>query len=113
MVGGPAEDEEHRRHRRRPRAARHVRALRAVQRPPSERSLPGQGPRRKLRAAHLQSIRGMPLYQFRCDRCGLRFDERMTTVEHDQNRPDCPRCHSSERVHAEPATFTAITARKS
>lgn len=55
----------------------------------------------------------MPLYEFRCDQCGLRFDERMTIVEHDQNRPDCPRCHSAESVHAAPSAFNVITSKKS
>jgi len=55
----------------------------------------------------------MPIYQYRCDQCGLRFDERMTIVEHDQNRPDCPRCRSSDQVHSEPSTFSAITSKKS
>jgi putative FmdB family regulatory protein len=41
----------------------------------------------------------MPTYEFECERCGRRFRERMSPVEHDQNRPECPRCHSDERVH--------------
>ncbi len=46
----------------------------------------------------------MPIYHFVCEQCGLRFDERMSPVEHDQNRPDCPRCHSDARVYGARAT---------
>jgi putative FmdB family regulatory protein len=55
----------------------------------------------------------MPVYLFRCDQCGTRFEISMTMVEHDQNRPECPRCHTEERVQGEPATFSAVTSRKS
>ena len=55
----------------------------------------------------------MPLYQFHCEQCGTRFETRMSIVEHDQNRPQCPKCHSEERVHGVPSTFTAMTSKKS
>jgi putative FmdB family regulatory protein len=55
----------------------------------------------------------MPLYEFYCEKCGFRFTERQTIVEHGQNRPECPRCHSDERVRAELSTFHAVTSRKS
>jgi len=41
----------------------------------------------------------MPTYRFVCEECGLAFEERMSAPEHDQNRPECPRCHSDARVH--------------
>jgi putative FmdB family regulatory protein len=40
----------------------------------------------------------MPLYRFRCDQCGLVFEERQTISEHDNGWPECPRCHSAARV---------------
>jgi putative FmdB family regulatory protein len=55
----------------------------------------------------------MPVYQFICEQCGTRFDVPMSIAEHDQNRPECPKCHSEARVHGEPSTFTAVTSRKS
>jgi len=55
----------------------------------------------------------MPVYQFRCERCGTRFETRMSIAEHSQNRPQCPKCHSEEDVHGEPTSFTAMTGRKS
>jgi putative FmdB family regulatory protein len=54
----------------------------------------------------------MPTYQFLCDQCGMRFEERMSVVEHAQNRPDCPKCHSAESVRAELSTFVAMTDKK-
>jgi putative FmdB family regulatory protein len=51
----------------------------------------------------------MPIYDFRCERCGLRFEARQSIPEHDQNRPECPRCHTDERVISELSVFVAIT----
>ena len=47
----------------------------------------------------------MPMYEFQCERCGVKFRTQMSAVEHDQNRPECPKCHSDDWVHgaAEPA----------
>ena len=46
----------------------------------------------------------MPTYRFVCEECGEVFEERMSPAEHDQNQPECPRCHSDARVHgARPA----------
>ena len=47
----------------------------------------------------------MPKYRFVCEQCGLRFEERMSPVEHDQNPAECPRCQSDARVHGERVTF--------
>jgi putative FmdB family regulatory protein len=40
----------------------------------------------------------MPVYEFRCDKCGATFEERQTIAEHENGWPECPRCHSTERV---------------
>ena len=45
----------------------------------------------------------MPIYGFQCEQCGRRFLVRMSPVEHCQNRPVCPACHSDDPVHAEPS----------
>jgi putative FmdB family regulatory protein len=55
----------------------------------------------------------MPIYQFVCEQCGTHFEARMSIVEHGQNRPQCPQCHSEARVRAEPAPFAAFTSKKS
>jgi putative FmdB family regulatory protein len=55
----------------------------------------------------------MPVYAFRCEQCGTRFEARMSIAEHGQNRPACPKCRSEEQVHGEPATFSAVTSKKS
>lgn len=55
----------------------------------------------------------MPNYQYRCEQCGTRFEARMSMVEHDQNRPECPQCHSDQRVRGELATFAVKTDKKS
>jgi len=44
----------------------------------------------------------MPIYGFQCEACGRRFTERMSPVEHYQNRPVCPSCHSDDPVHPAP-----------
>jgi len=54
----------------------------------------------------------MPIYEYRCEQCGMRFEVRMTIVEHGQNRPECPQCHTEERVHGELSTFTPVTSQK-
>ncbi|HEX9101221.1 MAG TPA: zinc ribbon domain-containing protein [Polyangia bacterium] len=44
------------------------------------------------------------MYRFVCEQCGLTFEERMSPVEHDQNRAECPRCHSDARVRSARST---------
>ncbi len=55
----------------------------------------------------------MPLYEFRCDRCGASFEVRQSIAEHEQRKPACPKCHSTERVEAMLSSFNAVTSRKS
>jgi len=55
----------------------------------------------------------MPIYEFRCDQCGTVFDARQSMSDHAQKRPECPKCHSSERVESQISTFSAVTSRKS
>jgi putative FmdB family regulatory protein len=44
----------------------------------------------------------MPIYEFLCEKCGRRFREQMSPVEHYQNQPECPDCHADELVHGAP-----------
>ena len=54
----------------------------------------------------------MPIYRFVCEQCGLVFEERMSPVEHDQNRAECPRCHSDARVYGARSTGDAALDRR-
>jgi putative FmdB family regulatory protein len=55
----------------------------------------------------------MPVYEFRCDKCGATFEERQSIAEHGQNRPECPRCHSTDYVMPKMSSFHAVTDKKS
>ena len=60
----------------------------------------------------------MPFYEYRCRKCGERFTKVLTLKEHDQPPAEgaggvaCPQCRSRD-VEQTPATFSAVTARKS
>jgi putative FmdB family regulatory protein len=54
----------------------------------------------------------MPMYQFVCEQCGLTFEERMSPVEHYQNRAECPRCRSDARVYDARSTEDHTVARR-
>jgi putative FmdB family regulatory protein len=56
---------------------------------------------------------GMPLYEFRCDKCGQTFEMQQSLAEHEHTRPQCPKCHSAERVEPRLSQFNAVTSRKS
>src|SRR4051812_24456040 len=49
----------------------------------------------------------MPIYRFLCEQCALTFEEHMSPVEHDDNRPQCPRCHTDACVHGARSTSNA------
>lgn len=54
----------------------------------------------------------MPTYEYRCTDCRRVFDRVQSLAEHDQARPECPKC-KSKRVEQVPTTFYAKTAHKS
>jgi putative FmdB family regulatory protein len=54
----------------------------------------------------------MPNYSFHCEQCGVRFEVRMSIVEHDQNRPECPRCHTEERVYGDRTPYDEALAQR-
>jgi putative FmdB family regulatory protein len=61
-----------------------------------------------------RSLEGkMPLYEFRCEKCGASFEEVQSIADHGQRRPECPRCHSTERVEPQLSSFSPVTDRKS
>ena len=54
----------------------------------------------------------MPLYEYRCTKCGEAFTEQITIAEHGARRPSCPAC-GSRAVEPVLSTFFAKTIRKS
>ncbi|NOV22883.1 FmdB family zinc ribbon protein [Cupriavidus necator] len=54
----------------------------------------------------------MPVYQYRCEKCGHVFERSEHLAEHASAHPPCPNCGSQSVQHA-PAPFVAVTQRKS
>jgi putative FmdB family regulatory protein len=54
----------------------------------------------------------MPLYDYVCKSCQKTFEIALTLKEHEQERVECPKC-GSKKVEQEPATFFAVTSKKS
>ncbi len=54
----------------------------------------------------------MPLYDYHCKACGKEFELALTLQEHESGKAKCPKC-GSKKVEQEPATFFAVTSRKS
>lgn len=54
----------------------------------------------------------MPVYQYRCEKCGHMFEHTEHVVEHASAHPSCPKCGSQTVQHA-PTPFVAKTVRKS
>ncbi|WP_371704464.1 MULTISPECIES: FmdB family zinc ribbon protein [Cupriavidus] len=54
----------------------------------------------------------MPVYQYRCEKCGHVFEKTEHLAEHVSAHPNCPKCGSQSVQHA-PAPFVAVTQRKS
>lgn len=54
----------------------------------------------------------MPIYQYRCAKCGELFERAEHIGEHGQSKPECPKC-ASRQVETQPAAFFAKTSRKS
>jgi len=38
----------------------------------------------------------MPTYQYRCEKCGKRFERTETISEHEAVKPQCPKCGSKK-----------------
>jgi putative FmdB family regulatory protein len=54
----------------------------------------------------------MPTYQYRCEKCGRRFERTETISEHEAVKPQCPKC-GSKKVTFVPGRFFVVTSRKS
>jgi putative FmdB family regulatory protein len=54
----------------------------------------------------------MPVYEYRCEKCGKVFSVSMSMDEHDNSRVTCPDCHSASVVR-QYTPFFAKTTKKS
>lgn len=54
----------------------------------------------------------MPTYEYRCAKCGEKFERHETVKEHEAHQPRCPKC-GSEQVSPLLSTFYAKTSKKS
>lgn len=54
----------------------------------------------------------MPLYEYRCDQCGKRFEQHEPMSEHGRTGPSCPSCQS-RNVRSLPGAAFVKTSRKS
>jgi putative FmdB family regulatory protein len=54
----------------------------------------------------------MPIYDYRCTKCGKRFSRQEPIAEHGRRRPECPKC-GSRAVEQVYSPFFAKTVRKS
>ncbi len=54
----------------------------------------------------------MPVYEYICKECQLKFEAILTMKEHEEMHLCCPRCNS-RNVEQEVAEFFAVTSRKS
>ncbi|HUK25227.1 MAG TPA: zinc ribbon domain-containing protein [Terriglobales bacterium] len=54
----------------------------------------------------------MPVYEYLCKDCHKTFEEVLTLTEHNADTVKCPHC-GSENVEQEPASFFAVTEKKS
>ena len=54
----------------------------------------------------------MPVYEYRCRKCGKTFERVETLSEHLKRKPSCPAC-KSRSVSQVLGGFTAMTSKKS
>lgn len=54
----------------------------------------------------------MPIYEYRCNQCGKRFEQHEALAEHGKTRPSCPGCRSKDVNSLLGAVFVK-TSRKS
>jgi len=54
----------------------------------------------------------MPTYQYRCEKCGRRFERTETISEHEAVKPQCPKCGSKKIIFV-PGRVFVVTSKKS
>jgi len=68
---------------------------------------------RRQVARERQSLEiAMPTYQYRCDKCGKKFERSETVSEHGTSKAKCPKC-GSEKVSQIPSNVFVVTSKKS
>lgn len=61
---------------------------------------------------HVEEMRSMPTYEYRCDSCGKRFSRVESIAVHGRRRVSCPKCKSAKVTQVFTA-FYAKTVKKS
>jgi putative FmdB family regulatory protein len=54
----------------------------------------------------------MPTYQYRCEKCGKKFERTETISEHEATKMTCPKC-GSKKVSFVPGNVCVVTTKKS
>ena len=54
----------------------------------------------------------MPTYEYRCDKCGEKFERSETISEHETSKAKCPKCGSRD-VSQVPGNGFVVTSKKS
>jgi putative FmdB family regulatory protein len=54
----------------------------------------------------------MPTYQYRCEKCGKKFERTETISEHEAMKSKCPKC-GSKKVTFVPGNVYVVTSKKS
>jgi putative FmdB family regulatory protein len=54
----------------------------------------------------------MPTYQYRCEKCGKKFERTETISEHEAIKSKCPKCGST-KVSFVPGNVYVVTSKKS
>ena len=54
----------------------------------------------------------MPTYQYRCDKCGTKFERTETIAKHEAPKLKCPKC-GSKKVSFVPGNVYVVTSKKS
>jgi putative FmdB family regulatory protein len=54
----------------------------------------------------------MPTYQYRCEKCGKKFERTESISEHERVESQCPKC-GSKKVTFVPARVFVVTSKKS
>jgi putative FmdB family regulatory protein len=54
----------------------------------------------------------MPTYQYRCDKCGKKFERSETIAEHEVAKLKCPKC-GRKKVSYVPGNVFVVTSKKS
>jgi putative FmdB family regulatory protein len=65
-----------------------------------------------MAAAFVAGFQSMPTYQYRCDKCGKKFERTETISEHEALKPKCPKC-GSKKVTFVPGRVYVVTSKKS